>query len=777
MHSFSILVIISAVALARSSNDQVCKRWGRFDLLGLSKDGDIMLGGIFGVHYHVKYPDLSFSHQLEPAKCLSFQFRPFRFAMAMIFAIEEINNDTTLLPGVTLGYHIYDSCNLPQLSLKAALEFLNSPEVNTSTGNCKNSSIVSAIVADSGSTQSLAIAPSISTFRIPMARALAQLVKHFGWTWIGTVKSDDDYGNFGMHAFEEAVQQLGVCIAFSESFHKTQSRDKLLKTIDTIKSSSTKVVIAFVGESNMGVLLKEMNRQNVSGIQWIGSESWVSTLLLPPEESKKIASGTIGIAIRKVIIPGLREFLMKVHPSLYPGNLLVKKFWESCFGCSLSGGIKISPRETEPELKECTGREHLQNVQNEFTDVWQYRVTYNVYKATYAIAHALHNMVSCKTGGGPFSNGSCANLSNFQPWQLLYYMRTVNFVNKIGEKVYFDENGDPVATYDIVNWQPNALGDIDIVNIGHYDGSARSGAEFSITEEAIVWSGSQKSIPRAVCSESCHQGTRKAGREGHPICCFDCIQCAQGEISNTTDSVHCIKCPLELKSNERRDHFQFRHFRFALAMIFAIEEINNNTALLPGITLGYRIYDSCNLPQLSLKAALAFLNKPEANAHSANCKSSSVVSAIVADSGSTQTLAIAPSIGTFRIPMLLYYMRTVSFVTKIGEKVYFGENGDPVATYDIVNWQPNALGNVDIVSVGHYDGSARSGEEFSITDEAIVWSGGQKLNEFDTWNYYYISIIVFIFLIRFLKLFALKTVVKEQGKQKEKDNPFAVLIA
>ncbi|XP_060690374.1 extracellular calcium-sensing receptor-like [Hemiscyllium ocellatum] len=541
-----------------------------------------MLGGIFGVHYHVKYPDLSFSNQLEPAKCLSFQFRPFRFAMAMIFAIEEINNDTTLLPGVTLGYRIYDSCNLPQLSLKAALEFLNSPEVNTSTGNCKKSSIVSAIVADSGSTQSLAIAPSIGTFRIPMvsyfstctclsnrkeypsffrtipsdyyqARALAQLVKHFGWTWIGTVKSDDDYGNFGMHAFEEAVQQLGVCIAFSESFHKTHSRDKLLKTIDTIKASSTKVVIAFVGESNMGVLLKEMNRQNVSGIQWIGSESWVSTLLLPPEESKKIATGTIGIAIRKVIIPGLREFLMKVHPSLYPGNLLVRKFWESCFGCSLSGGIKISPRETEPELKECTGREHLQNVQNEFTDVWQYRVTYNVYKATYAIAHALHNMVSCKIGEGPFSNGSCASLSNFQPWQLLYYMRTVNFVNKIGEKVYFDENGDPVATYDIVNWQPNALGDIDIVNVGHYDGSARSGAEFSITEEAIVWSGGQKSIPKAVCSESCHRGTRKAGREGHPICCFDCIQCAQGEISNTTDSVHCIKCPLELKSNERRD--------------------------------------------------------------------------------------------------------------------------------------------------------------------------------------------------------------------------------
>ncbi|XP_060690375.1 extracellular calcium-sensing receptor-like [Hemiscyllium ocellatum] len=532
--------------------------------------------------YHVEHRDLSFSNHLEPAKCLSFQFRHFRFALAMIFAIEEINNDTTLLPGVTLGYRIYDSCNLPQLSLKAALAFLNNPEANAHSANCKSSSIVSAIVADSGSTQTLAIAPSIGTFRIPMVsyfstcaclsnrkeypsffrtipsdyyqvRALAQLVKHFGWTWIGTVKSDDDYGNFGMQAFEEAVQQFGVCIAFSESFHKSYTRDKLLKTIDTIKTSSANVVVAFVEESNMHILLKEMIRQNVSGIQWIGSESWVSTFLLTPKESKKIASGAIGVAIHKVSIPGLREFLMKIHPSLYPGNLLVKTFWESCFSCSVSDGNKTNSQKTDSELKKCTGRENLQNVQNEFTDMSQYRITYNVYKATYAIAHALHNMALCKTGEGPFFNGSCVNLSNFQPWQLLYYMRTVSFITKIGEKVYFGENGDPVATYDIVNWQPNALGNVDIVSVGHYDGSARSGEEFSITEEAIVWSGGQKSVPKAVCSENCHQGTRKAERKGQPICCFDCIKCARGEISNTTDAVHCIKCPLEFKSNERRD--------------------------------------------------------------------------------------------------------------------------------------------------------------------------------------------------------------------------------
>lgn len=93
----------------------------------------------------------------------------------MIFAIEEINRDGELLPNVTLGYKIYDSCSTPHQALKAAMELMRSEKdsgvdgATQSKDTCRGA--VPAVIGDGGSTQSLVVARFLGVFHVPQVHS------------------------------------------------------------------------------------------------------------------------------------------------------------------------------------------------------------------------------------------------------------------------------------------------------------------------------------------------------------------------------------------------------------------------------------------------------------------------------------------------------------------------------------------------------------------------------------------------------------------------------
>nr|XP_006009626.2 PREDICTED: vomeronasal type-2 receptor 26-like [Latimeria chalumnae] len=146
--------------------------------------------------------------------------------------------------------------------------------------------------------------------------------------------------------------------------------------------------------------------------------------------------------------------------------------------------------------------------------------------------------------------------------QLLHYVKNVHFKNNAGDEIFFDKNGNPPPAYDIVNWHLLPDGSAREVKIGSIDFSATQGLHLVINESAIMWNGGNTQIPRSVCSEGCSPGYRKAIRPREPICCFDCVLCANGEISNQTDSTDCMKCPDDQWSNDRQDMCIPKTFEF-----------------------------------------------------------------------------------------------------------------------------------------------------------------------------------------------------------------------
>ncbi|XP_076729683.1 extracellular calcium-sensing receptor-like [Maylandia zebra] len=576
---FFLLILVYSFSSASCSSlfPSSCQLLGKFHLNGMHKTGDVILGGLFQVHFFSSIQDLSFTSQSQQSVCHGFDVLGFRQAQTMAFAIDEINRNSNLLPNVTLGYTLYDNCLELGIGFRAALSLVSGQEEKIILNNkCAGNPPVIGIVGDSSSTRSIAISTVLGLYRVPMVsyfatcsclsdrqkypsffrtipsdafqvRAIIQILKHFGWTWAGLLISDDDYGLHAARAFQSELSLSGEgCLAYVEVLPWDKDTDEIRRIVDVIKKSTARVVIVFAHESHMINLMEEVVAHNLIGLQWIASEAWTAAAVLQIPQLMPYLGGTLGIAIRRGEIQGLREFLLQVRPNLPHstsyGRSMVTQFWEFTFQCRfappptgwLEGGGAI-----------CTGKEDLENADTEFLEISNLRPEYNVYKAVYALAYSLDDMLQCKPGRGSFSGDSCATLQSLEPWQLVYHLERVNFTTSFGDQVSFDENGDALPIYDVMNWLWLPDGSTEVQNVGEVKRSTFKGEELILDEDKIFWNFESKKPPRSVCSENCPPGAHMVRRKAEPECCFDCIPCSEGKITNTSE---------DFWSNPNRDH-------------------------------------------------------------------------------------------------------------------------------------------------------------------------------------------------------------------------------
>ncbi|XP_078524800.1 extracellular calcium-sensing receptor-like [Lissotriton helveticus] len=590
---------------------------------GFSRNGDILIGGIFWVHFASGQQQITFQEEPVPASCHTFGFQNYQWIQAMIFAIEEINNNPNLLPNITLGFQIFDSCTMLQRSLKGTLWILSGQEELVPNYRCQRSLPPAAVIGDSLSTRSILLARILGLYKYPQisyfstspllndrnqfpsffrtipsddfqSRGLAQLLIYFGWTWVGILAADDDYGQLGSQIVQQEIIKAGACIAFTEKILPSRSDKNAVNIVKVIKNSTAKAIVIFSSNVYLVPLLDEVLRQNVTERIWIASEAWATYSLLSIEKYFEVVVGTIGFAIHSGGMMGFQDYFVNINPSSSPGDIFVRSFWEEAFGCQWSNEenpLMINDSKT----KFCTGAEDLNNPL--ISSMMDFRLTYNIYNAVYATALALEDLRMCQQNGAPFHHDICANISDFHSWQLLHYIKKVR-LQKENNKAFFDEYGNPPARYDIVNWQRGPAGTIKHVKVGSYDSNAPNGKILNINASAVQWItgkeqvGGQK-VPVSVCNPSCPTGFRKATIPGKPICCFQCVQCLLGEISNQTDSNECFKCPWDQWPNKKSERCipkvtDFLSFKEAFGATLTATSIL--LSLIPALILGIFVY-------------------------------------------------------------------------------------------------------------------------------------------------------------------------------------------
>jgi hypothetical protein len=103
--------------------------------------------------------------------------------------------------------------------------------------------------------------------------------------------------------------------------------------------------------------------------------------------------------------------------------------------------------------------------------------------------------------------------------------------------------------------------------------------------------------------------------------------------------------------------FDLVGFRQAQTMAFAVDEINRNSQLLPNISLGYSLYDSCGKLGISFRAALSMTSgRGEPFQLNQSCYRNPPVLGIVGDSSSTRTIAVSSMVSLYRVPMVSFHL-------------------------------------------------------------------------------------------------------------------------
>ncbi|XP_069498695.1 extracellular calcium-sensing receptor-like [Ambystoma mexicanum] len=540
------------------------------------------ISGISGVDYQILFDGMTsvtwFVDRL-------FDVIYYRIAQSAIFATEEINKKEHLLPNTTLGFSIYGSCDSVSTSLLSAMHLLTGKDQPIPNFGCKRRPALSAFIAEDRSALSIPIARLLGIYKVPQvsyassvnalsdktqfpsflrttpsddfqAYGIAKLVLYFGWSWVGILAEDNDYGLQGSLLLKKELEKAGVCIEFQMVIPTVFSAKITNNIVDAIEKSTARAIVIFSTDNSLYQVMLTVANKNITGKIWLASDGWATFSKFSTRRFFKTCEGILGFSIRRGYMPGFKEFLNRLSPSKTQGDIFIRTFWEQLFSCQWPSRVQNGTG-NENKVNEgsrlCTGSETLEGLDIPFLDMSDLSTSYNAYNAVYAVAHALHNLKHCQPGEGPFVNRSCADAEDFEPWQLLHYIRKVNFTNSNGEEIFFDANGNPPGIYDILNWQVTPENTFSFLTVGRFDSRAPSGQELTLNQSAIIWNGGQRQVPRSVCSESCPLGYRKTVQPGKPTCCFDCTPCSEGEISNQTDSTECMKCSDDDWPNQQKD--------------------------------------------------------------------------------------------------------------------------------------------------------------------------------------------------------------------------------
>ncbi|XP_068960302.1 vomeronasal type-2 receptor 26-like, partial [Petaurus breviceps papuanus] len=304
---------------------------------------------------------------------------------------------------------------------------------------------------------------------------VVQLLLHFGWTWVGLVVTNDMRGEKFLWDMGEEIRRNKACVAFTEKIPVSERRhaESQVDFMPRIMASSAMVIIVHGDPDSLMIL--RYSQHPFFGIWkvWIITSHWDVTMK-PYSHYAYPFYGALIFSHQTSEIPGFKEFLRTITPNKYPGDIFLKSFWVSAFGC---------PDEpTKLERDDCSPNASLEMLPLHYFDMPMSSLSYLLYNAVYAVAWALQEILYAKSEIETVRDEGCLVPIDVR---LHSSLRNISFNNSAGDQVVLDAEKNPVANYDIMNF--GALSnDVEfLVKVGQFVPHSPLGQNFTISEKDL----------------------------------------------------------------------------------------------------------------------------------------------------------------------------------------------------------------------------------------------------------------------------------------------------
>ncbi|XP_072043031.1 metabotropic glutamate receptor-like [Amphiura filiformis] len=484
--------------------------------------GDITLGGIFSFYTEPNSPCIAQNdYVINP--------RGVFHAEAMRFAINEINNDASLLPNLTLGFRIEDDGWAENVSLGHTLDFLKERVCLSHDEDNDNLSSVVGIVGLSRSATTIPSTRLAELYNIAVISPLASsdeladqtqfpyflrtvppdglqtavivdILKRYQWQYIGLIHSIDSYGIHGARQLQLQFDAEDICVAFVASVSDSASKKELQEITDKlIEFPMAKTVFMFSSGKIATKVLEQIKKNQSREIIWLGADDWGYDL-----QNQGFAGITKSATFTRffsVNIPSFETYIRELDleaPSLSP--------WLRTY---------VASRKSQ-----CINGSSCVLFESNLSAKY---ITLTVIDAVNVFAHGLHALLTDKCAGEDFVVCSRRIAQKVKGDEFYGYLKKVKFEG-YGGHFEFDSRLYPPGRYILRNEHS--------VDIGNWS-LGESSSDLYINQDFKP--------PPSVCQLVCKPGEIIVPLEMK--CCYGCQPCKDNNFKIVNDTI-CEECPI-----------------------------------------------------------------------------------------------------------------------------------------------------------------------------------------------------------------------------------------